>query len=1122
MRVVLAGGFTIISCVLPALSATQTAAEKRSSDEASLRSLAERFFAACQNQDQKGSTGLWSDLSTDLSASKKNVEQDFPAARIDLKSFEIRKVAVEGETALVRVVINRSARSTQGTGAINRTLRCIKTDEWKISAYLSSEADLAAAVATTDDDERRKTLIAADKDIVNIEFERALRSQGKRFGVLGDYSKAMSLCQFALTIAQELQDKDGIATALGTIGNIHWFQGRYDLALETHQKSLKIREEIGDKFGISGSLIDIGNINYSRGDFAEAIDYYQRSLRVAEEIGDKVDISAALNNMGSAYRVQGDYVRAVECLGRSLKLAEESGDETEIARPLITLGSVYLAQGSFTQALEHFQRSLKIAERTGNKTLVSRSLNNIGLVYQSQGNYIQALACFQRSLKIKEELGDKSGIGAALGNIGLTHSSEGNIATAIDYYNRGLKIAEELGDKAEIASYLENLAASSESLGDYEKALEYYRRSLKIRGEIGDKHGVASALSGIGSVLAHQKNYHEALEYDLRSLKIFEELADRGNLSGSLNQTASIHVEFGNYTQALELATRSSNLAKQIGAAETFWEALTIAARANRALGNRTSARQALAEAIATIEDLREKVAGGEQLRQKAFSSRVNPYYYMIDLLIAEGDSAQALAYAERCKARVLLDVLQSGKLEIGKSLSSTERNEERLLIAAIVSLNTRLQRAKASPQPNATQLADLDAGLQKARRDYEAFETILFAAHPETKIQRGQTEPLTLKESGAVVSDARTAILEFVVMEDKTHVFVLNRHSPGTEAPPSLKTYTVNVKEKELADRVERFRSTLADRRVAFQQQARELYDLLLRPAGTLLKGKARLIIIPDRVLWQLPFQALQPSPDRFLIEQFAVSYAPSLTVLNEMTKLKRKRLRAAGPSTVLLAFGNPDVGQATRQRVESALMDEKLVPLPEAERQVKMIGQIYGPAASEIYLGAEAREARLKQRAATCRILHLATHGIANDASPMYSHLVLSQAQDDHNEDGLLEAWEIMNLDLHADLAVLSACDTARGQVVSGEGVIGLAWAFFVAGCPTTVVSQWKVDSSSTTDLMIEFHRRLRAGSARATRRDMSEAEALRAAALTLMKSKSYQHPFYWAAFVVVGGSN
>jgi CHAT domain-containing protein len=132
------------------------------------------------------------------------------------------------------------------------------------------------------------------------------------------------------------------------------------------------------------------------------------------------------------------------------------------------------------------------------------------------------------------------------------------------------------------------------------------------------------------------------------------------------------------------------------------------------------------------------------------------------------------------------------------------------------------------------------------------------------------------------------------------------------------------------------------------------------------------------------------------------------------------------------------------------------------------------------------------------------------------MYSHLVL--AQGDRNEDGLLEAWELMQLDLKADLAVLSACETARGRFGAGEGMIGLTWALFVAGVPTTVVSQWQVESASTRDLMLHFHHALKAASTTGSA-SPTKAEALRQAALKLMRSKETSHPFYWAGFVLVG---
>jgi CHAT domain-containing protein len=233
---------------------------------------------------------------------------------------------------------------------------------------------------------------------------------------------------------------------------------------------------------------------------------------------------------------------------------------------------------------------------------------------------------------------------------------------------------------------------------------------------------------------------------------------------------------------------------------------------------------------------------------------------------------------------------------------------------------------------------------------------------------------------------------------------------------------------------------------------------------------------------------------------------------------KAKRNRRHVQPAAPALLALGNPALGKETTERAALTIRDEKLAPLPEAEQEVRALRRLYRTPRSKVYIGAEASEDRVKVEASQAGILHFATHGTMNNASPMYSHLVL--AQGGAGEDGLLEAWELLQMDLHADLAVLSACETARGRFGAGEGMIGLTWALFVAGAPSTVVSQWKVESASTRDLMLSFHRQLRRPStplkARATM-----AECLRQSALKLMKNPLTSHPFYWAGFVLVGDS-
>ena len=216
------------------------------------------------------------------------------------------------------------------------------------------------------------------------------------------------------------------------------------------------------------------------------------------------------------------------------------------------------------------------------------------------------------------------------------------------------------------------------------------------------------------------------------------------------------------------------------------------------------------------------------------------------------------------------------------------------------------------------------------------------------------------------------------------------------------------------------------------------------------------------------------------------------------------------------MLALGNPLFGNATIKRAEITLRNEKLEPLPEAEQEVKALSQLYGPSRSKVYIGVEAREERVKREAGQATILHFATHGMLNNASPMYSHLAL--AEGGPNEDGVLEAWELMQLDLKADLAVLSACETARGRIGAGEGMIGFSWAMFIAGVPSIVVSQWKVEAAGTRDLMVNFHRAL-LSAPRVGKLKTPKTEALRQAALKLMKNPETSHPFYWAGFVMVG---
>ena len=801
-----------------------------------------------------------------------------------------------------------------------------------------------------------------------------------------------------------------------------------------------------------------------------------------------------------------NYPQALTINQLSLSIAERIGDKEGIGQALSDIGSVKYFQGNYVEALDYFHKSLKLRNEVGNKLKLGRTLNNLAVVYSSQGNYSLASEYFQKAVEQLEAAGDTLGMGATLMLIGNMYLAQGSNSLAMKNYEKAREHFESTSHKVGLAMTLNNIGIIYNRQGNYPQALDYYQKSLKLKEATGNKSGIAASQQNIGDSYRAQGKYDLALDHLQQSLAQFEALGETTGRASTLGNIALVYYLKGDYAKALELAERATTIGSQVASRELLWEIHTTAGRAYRALNKPSQARQAFEEAIADIESLREWAAGGEQGQQRFFENKITPYHEMIALLVDEGKPDEALAYAEQAKARVLLDVLRRGKVDVTKAMTAKEREQETKLKSDLVSLNSQTSRERQRAPSDKARLSDLEAQLNKARLEYESFQTTLYAAHPDLKARRGDVRSVTVAEAATLLPETNSALLEYVVTEQNTYLFVLTKDAGGL----SWKAHKIVAKRKDLAEQVENFRQQLAKRDLTFKEFAGKLYDLLLKPAEAQLNGKRSLVIVPDGSLWELPFQALQNTQQRYLVEDHAISYAPSLTVLREMSKLRKKSVE----SPTLLAFGNPALSEKSVGPVKDEYRDERLMPLPEAEREVKSLGRLYGAARSKVYTGAAAREEQLKVEAGRHGVLQLAAHALLNDASPMYSHVLLAQGAGDAKEDGLLEVWEMMNLDLSADLVVLSACETGRGKVAAGEGMIGMSWALFVAGSPTTVVSLWKVESLSTTELMLEFHRNLLSS--------RSKAQAIQRAAIKMLRTRQYRHPFYWAGFSIVGHGN
>ncbi len=809
---------------------------------------------------------------------------------------------------------------------------------------------------------------------------------------------------------------------------------------------------------------------------------------------------------GDRFKRQDEYAFALGAYQEALRAAERSNNRRDMARAHLGRGEIFGVQVKFSHALEASQQSLTLSETIGDTRGAAHANDQLGYVYYRLYYYDSAERHLEKAFKQFESIDDRGGMASVLNHLGRNHISQGNSpahrAQALDYYTRSIEHGAAGGNEEVVAGALNNLGNLYLQQHDFERTQSNLERAEAV--------------------------YHQALAK-------FERLGNRrrqGIVLGNLSRT---YLRFPGGAEvpkkSAAYAERAIAIFRRIGDDDDLWEAyrnLGMAYIHSREAFPDTweLAVRCYEEAIKTVEKMRREADGDELTLQRYFRGQTSPYSDMIYHLANRNRYDDALGYAERAKARQLLDMLQRERTALTLPMIGMEREAEQRLKDELFRLNDELWRANRRAQSGRQSSrrpsrAGLRARREAARQSLLDFGAQTASARGEIKESWREMQPINAEEAAALLPDSQSAILEYALSDHTINLFVLTREEEAGGHRTRVGFYqTHHLSNDYLRHEIAGLRRRLARRDNGYRESARLIYDLLIKPAREHLRGKHSLIIVPDAMLWDVPFQVLLDEENRYLIETAAISYAPSLTVLREMKargKENRQDLTAAS-DTALLALGNPALGQETIARTRERYRDARLEPLPEAEREVALIGKLYNSRRSKIYTRAEAREELVKREAGRFEVLHLATHAIVNNENPMFSALVLSQAGKASGEDGLLEAWEIMRLKLDASLVVLSACETAGGQASEGEGMMGLSWAFLAAGVPTLVVSQWSVESASTSELMIEFHRLLRQPPPHG-QTPLTKAEALRQASLTMLKRARSPHPFYWAGFVVVG---
>jgi CHAT domain-containing protein len=1110
------GHWSLVVAVFLALSPSSPSAQ--TGDEAALRAVVDKMFAAFAKRDLDGVMACWSKTSPQFAAFRQFAQDDF-AASADTQFADLTRTRwkIESDKATVRLRFDWKWRDAKTRQPNQQTtiwnVQFVKeTDGWKWWQRSNALSDLANALQAAQTKEERTRLLRDEKELVTTVLSRFFLQTGETQAQQRNFATAFRFNDLAFEVAEALGDKSALAWCFVYRGFIFKYQSQYPdtfskfqvnwnlLTLDNFQQALRLFEEAKDKYGESGTLINIGTVYESTRDYAEALVYYEKGLKMAQQMGYRQWEVNALNNLGMVYVFMDKYAEALERYKASLKIWQETGNKAMETVTLGKVGQIHQLANRYAEALEAYQASLMILKKTDDKVSEGKTLNNIGVVYKSMGRYAEALGAYEASLQIKREMNDRAGEAGTQINIGVIYTYMGKYAEALEKFEASLKIKREIRDRKGEAGTLNDIGIIHRSTGRYAEALAAHEASLKISKEIGDRAGEARAQTGLGNIYASMSKYAEALAAYEASLKIDREMGDKVGEATALNNIGTIYQSTGRYEESLKAHETALKISDEFGDIDTTFRCYVNIGSLHRTQKQWKQAVHAYRQAIHLIERLRSQTQ--EHSLQTSFFEQYTPsYYYLIECLLELGSGRDEIfAVSEQVKARTLTDILQGGKVNVLKNMTTEERQKEQTLNDNIIVCSVALSRLQS--RSDAKQEA-IEAAKRKLNAAYAAHEDFLrtqFIAHPTLQTHRAQFAPVTLVQLNRTLfaDEPNTALLSYLIGDDEMLLFVVTRGKTAA-SPAALTVHRRPIKQDDLNQLVEKFRGQCAKRDNTYPSTARSLYQVLLAPAESELTGKTHVVIVPDGVLHTLPFQALMDGQGRHVIQKFAVSYAPSATALVKMMERANRLKKPDANALPLLALGRPQFGEA-------------LDDLPATERQVKVIARLFNVPP---IIGKDATKAKAKAHITKARYAHFATHGLLNEAAPMYSAIALTKGA---NDDGRLYAREFIDMDIQTELVTLSACETALGQKVSGEGILGLTWALFVAGSPSSVVTQWTIKDESVSDLIVTFYQNLKS-KAQNPKSKITKAESLRQGQLKMLQSRDYNHPRFWAAFVLWG---
>lgn len=1050
-------------------------------DEEAVRAAVQQYFDAQARKDADGALAFWS-----AAANPRPTREAFAVVFGDGEdqfAVDVERVVIEGVEARVRVLAARTRMVVRdGRPFSSRTL-LRNAQIWRKEAagwrllrdgpFADEIADELMAAAPAE----RPGLF--ERHRADLRPVRQAISQRATMAITlgGGYLRGKTLFELALEVSRFAGDRLGEVNSLHNIAQAAYFLGDHRTAAEFYDKELAVGREVNDRDAVAAASFGLATVAYTRGEYTAALGFYREALAVYETRDHGSAVGRAVVSIGNVQFLQADYDAATASYRRALGVLLESGDSQGVSLARGGLARVYVAQGDLAAALEAYGQVLadaraRLSADARLQSQVAATLESIGEVYFRLGNTDQG----------------RSHIEEARGLAGTDAVAFGRLSATL-----GL---------------IELFA------GRFEAALAGYTDSRTRFEQVKDAHGVARAWVGIGFSHAARDKWKEAMAAYRTAIRIFdeqkkEEDAARAWLGLSMAQSGAL-----DHAAALQSARTVAATAIKVKSEDLAWRAAVRSGEALRKLDRLDAALREFERAIVSIERLAAELPINPDARGQLDDS-ASAWTGLAITLAAAGDAPGALAAAESRRAHVRRVQLAAFQRDITRGMTADEKTDEQGIVRELISTRAQLRAERNARRPDAGRLDKLhqQRATLLARRAHQ--QTRLYTRLPELQEWRGLRPPPGADDLARLAGDSTRLIVEYLLGDDELLVVSIasgesSPHVLTTDVVPAIVPHVVAtivpIARRTLADQIaDAVKPAVLQDPVEWKKQAAPLATALLAALTPRLAGRTHCVIVPDDLLWKIPFEAL-PTWEGPLAPRVRVTYATSLATFAVQQRAAERQVPRDEVHAAFLAA--PDVPPAIRAQIALAQPEWKEPDAAVARGAVEALGAAYGEQGS-VRVGADASESAARTVFETADVVHVAAPFQASGPTPLFSYLVFAASGDTLEADGRWEMREWFSGTSRARVLVLADA-SSLGSAGAGGALDTISWAAAGAGVPALVAARAPAEGFTNDAVFAAFHGALAKGGS------VHEAWT---SALTIAREKAGLAPAGWTGARLIG---